>query len=175
LKARLAASHSKRLAHAHIERLSSAGALDVMPLVRGFGEEIRFPVEMRRVDIHNVQGDRAVPVGFVEVNAIAAMLAHLFKPQLLKAVDALIDQNTDHDAAMTPEKRAAATAETAAEVLLAARHLAELTWRAIDQGLPAAHAADADPIAVLGIEASPAPSRPPVEPGWPMVIERVGV
>jgi len=31
------------------------------------------------------------------------------------------------------------------------------------------------PLAVLGLEIVPAPARPPVEPQWPMVIERVGV
>jgi hypothetical protein len=65
-------------------------------------------------------------------------------------------------------------AEAAADLLLAERHLARLTWQAIDQGLAVTHAANADPIAVLALKVVPAPSRPPVEPQWPMVIERVG-
>jgi hypothetical protein len=48
-------------------------------------------------------------------------------------------------------------------------------WKALDQGLAVSHRPDADPIAVLGLVAAPAPTRPSVEPQWPMVIERVGV
>jgi len=111
----------------------------------------------------------------VETNATTAMLGFLFKTQTLKAVDALIDENTDTNAALSPEPRERATAETAAEVLLAERHEANLMWKALDQGLAVSHRPDADPIAVLGLVAAPAPTRPSVEPQWPMAIERVGV
>jgi hypothetical protein len=87
----------------------------------------------------------------------------------------VIDENTDTNAALSPEPRERATAETAAEVLLAERHEANLMWKALDQGLAVSHRPDADPIAVLGLVAAPAPTRPSVEPQWPMVIERVGV
>jgi hypothetical protein len=175
-RAPLPVSHTKPMARAQIERLAAAGAPDVMGLVRGYADEICFPDETRRVEIRNVEPQQgAVPIGFVEVSAVTAMLAHLFKPQLLTAVEALLEQSTDHEAALSPEQRERATAVTATHLLLAQRHLASLTWQAIDQGLAVTHAADADPLAVLGLEIVPAPSRPPIEPQWPMVIERVGV
>jgi hypothetical protein len=50
-----------------------------------------------------------------------------------------------------------------------------MVWRAIDGGLAVSHQSDVNPLAIMGLEIVPASSRPPVEPSWPMVIERVGV
>jgi hypothetical protein len=69
------------------------------------------------------------------VSAATALVAHLFKPQLLKAGDALLEQSTDHEAALAPPKRERARAEATADPLLAERQLASLTWQAINQGL----------------------------------------
>ncbi len=148
-----------------------ARAPDLSGLIRGFADEIRFPDETRRVDLHNVQSQGA-PVGFVEVSAVAAMLAHL---QLLNAVDALIDKATDDDTALSPEQRKRATAETAANILQAERHESALVWKALDQSLAVSHRSNIDPLAVMGLGIVPASSRPPVEPSGPMVIQRVGV
>src|SRR5262245_19875475 len=49
-------SYTKPKACEHIERLASAGAPDVMGLVGGYADEIQFPDETRRVEVHYVQG-----------------------------------------------------------------------------------------------------------------------
>jgi len=182
LKARLAEieaapvalSVTKAKARARVEQLAAAGRIDVAALVLGSGDAPRFATTSARAELFNTSPNGGVPVAFTEIPDAVALIAHLFKPQLLAAIDAELDAATDKAKALTPEERVRAATETTAEVLLAERHLASLVWAAIDKNLPAAHAPDADPIAVLGIEPVPAPPRPPVKAQWPMTIEPVG-
>ena len=173
-RAPLPVSVTRLLAHAWAEQLAAQGKLGVDGLINGYAATPSLPTESRQVKIANI-ADNQGAIGFVEITTTVAVICHLLKDQVLAALDAELEAKTDHSRALTPEARAAATEAARTDLLLAERHLASLVWQALDQGLPVQHAPDADPVAMLGIMPIPEPYRPPPEPQWPMVIERVGV
>ncbi|WP_156948925.1 hypothetical protein [Bradyrhizobium sp. WSM1417] len=147
-------SHAKARARAMIEQLAERGAVDVGPLVEA-DHEIVWPSTMTRLGLAAVagpDGTRVLGHAMGEQLDTQALLAWLLRDAIVVRLEAEIDAVADDAAALPAEARAEKLAEIASDVLSAERAEAALVWALQRAGQPIEHRADANPLAVLGIQ-----------------------
>lgn len=83
-----------------------------------------------------------------------ALIAWLFEKDLLKAVERLVDEDYEDEGALSPAARAARLKEIAAGVLALEYEEESLIEQAEAEGIAIARRSDADPRALLGLDAS---------------------
>ncbi len=89
-----------------------------------------------------------------------AVVAWLFRDDMIRAVCADVDANSQDEFALTDQARADKIAECASDALAVARTEEALICAAEAAGTPIPRRADADPRAVIGLsDALPAPDR----------------
>lgn len=148
-----------------IAQLAERGAPDVGALVE-VGHAISWPMTVQRLGLAAVvgkSGDRIVGDAMDEVTDTMALVAWLHRDALVARLEAEIDAIADDSAALSPEDRERKLAEIAQDRLVTERHEAALVRGMQGDGLPVEHRADADPRAVLGVEAVVA--QPAADPG----------
>lgn len=153
LAAPLPSSMAKAKAKAQIEALAEQGAPDIFRLIER-GEEIRWPALATSINTANLfapLGDGMVtsirgPLG-VKTPDAPALMAWLFRDQMLARIEQEIDAESDDTHALTPDAREAKVTELDAELLRLERIDAFLTEQA-----GAEHRADCDCRALLAVE-----------------------
>lgn len=147
---------AKQKMRAEIEALAEAGP-DVTGIVEHNGP-IGWPLTNYRFDVYNVPAPGVVAFG--QLVDPKALIAWLFKDQLIDRLSAEIDECADDNAALDAKARAEKEAEALSDILACEHAEAALIEQAQAQGLPVAYRVDCDPRAVLGFEWTAAP--PPV-------------
>jgi hypothetical protein len=141
-------SYAKRKMREQIERLAQRGAPDVSTLIE-HDRDIEFPTIQLRALVHNATPGAVV---FHEAVDVIGLVAFLMKPTLISALDALVDTESDGDAAaLSPEAREKAEAEVMADLLAVERDECALVWRAQSEGLQIEHRGDIDVRALLSV------------------------
>ncbi|WP_426615358.1 hypothetical protein [Bradyrhizobium sp. McL0616] len=147
---------AKAKAHAEITALADRG----MPLVEGLIEypdgRLGWPMTTMRLPlgaaIVGKTGDRLVGDATGELPDVIALVAWLLRPQLLKAVNDLLDASADDSTALSASDRDAKVIEIAADKLATERIQAALIWAMQSSGDAVEHPSDADVAAVLSVE-----------------------
>src|SRR5438552_1373638 len=110
------------------------------------------PADLRRelgghgAQVHNTE----VPsIAFAELEAATPLIVWLHADLIIKRLDALIDAESDDQAALSVEARQKAEAEVMADLLYVERQEAALVWAAQEQGLPCWHRSGCNPLAIL--------------------------
>jgi hypothetical protein len=85
-----------------------------------------------------------------DVVDVLGLFAFVQKAALLKALDALVDDEQDDAAALSHEARQQQEAEVMGDLLAVERDESWFVWRAMDERLPVDHRADCSPLAILG-------------------------
>jgi hypothetical protein len=88
---------------------------------------------------------------------VVGLVAFLLRPTLISALDALVDEEKDDAASLSHEERQRREAELREDLLSVERDEAALTWRAMDENLPASHRPDCSPLAILQVQLRTAP------------------
>jgi hypothetical protein len=129
-----------------VDQLAARGAPDVINLIE-HGGAVVWPTLRAQAEVHGAQ--RAL--AFLEMPDVVGLLAHLLKPTLIAALDALVMAEADDKAALTQTDRELRTAEVMADLMAVEREEAALTWRAVSERLPVEFRADIAVSALLGV------------------------
>jgi hypothetical protein len=105
-----------------------------------------WPMQRLQGSIVNAQ---APSFAVTEVPDVLGLFAFVHKDALLAALDALVSEEADDDAALTHEAREQQEAEVMGDLLDVERQEAALVWTAQAQGLPVEHRSDCAPQAIL--------------------------
>jgi hypothetical protein len=142
----------KKKMREEIENLAMRGVPHVGALVETFGA-IGWPRDAVALPLVAL-GEKGGPImgnAVGDAPDVLAMFAWLHRPALLKALDALVDSESDDDAALSVQAREVKLAELSRDKLATERMECALVWAMQDAGDNVEHR-DADPSAVLGIE-----------------------
>jgi hypothetical protein len=155
-------SFAKQLVREQVEQLAQRGAPNISGLVEhGDGKiEELFPRQLARAQVFNVAKSPAATAYF-ELVSPPAILAWLFKDQLIAALGREIDAEADDKAALTHEQRQQREAEVQGDLLSTERDICSLIWRGQAEGLPVEFPADISPLALLGLRLVTAPRAVP--------------
>jgi hypothetical protein len=150
-------SKAKAIARAEIERLATAGAPDVFPLVES-GQPIIWPTMKASVSAwREGRPDPFTPI--VKTTDSVSLLAFLFRDQMIAALEAEIDARADDAHALGDKERAEREAELLASILQTEREEESLIDVANEVGGTVLRRPDADARAVLGIASTDAPGE----------------
>jgi hypothetical protein len=164
-------NHCKAQMRAQIEALVQRGAPDVSLLIE-HDREIIWPMQSLQSEVYNAQPGATA---FAKTPDTSALLAWLFKDQLIAALDAEIAAEADDAAALTHEARQKAEAEAMSDLLAAEFSEAELVWRGQSEGLLCEHRGDCSPQAILGVALRTLPRAdelPETSPGLSWTLRR---
>jgi hypothetical protein len=142
-----------------VELLSAKGAPNVRDLIARDDGRLVFPKEMFRAQVFNTPKAPAA-TAYGEIVDPTALIAWLLKDQMIAALDALVDEQKDDAASLSPEMRQQRAAEVSGELLAAERSLATLVWAAQSQGLSVEHY-DCAPEAILSCRLATVPRALP--------------
>ena len=127
-----------------VEQLAVRGAPDPTLLLE-HGGDVVWPTLRVQSEVYGAERSLA----FHEAVDVVGLVAFLLKPTLISALDALVDEEKDNDAALTDEARQKAETEVMGDLLEQERLEAALIWTAQAQGLPIEFRGDCNPIAIL--------------------------
>jgi hypothetical protein len=137
-----------------IEALAMRSAPSVDRLIE-HNPELGWPqtmVQLPLVAISGERGERIVGTAQGEVPDVLGLMAWLFRPQLIKACEALVDTESDDSSALSQRDRETRFRELARDALLNQRAEAAIIWHMQQAGDAVEHRSDIDPRAVLGVE-----------------------
>jgi hypothetical protein len=140
----LPAAEANRIAAEQVERLAARASFNVGALIDK-GAALDFPKLSPHLASHLFGNAR---VGVVDVEAL---LARLFRPQILRAIQEDIDELAEDEIALLPGEKRQRLAFLEAKLLEGERLEEALIVAAEKVGLNMARRADADPRAVLGV------------------------
>jgi hypothetical protein len=142
----------KRKLRSELENRAMRAVPDVSAMIEHDGE-LGWPMTPQTLPLIALDPTGKPVIGRAEGNAIDAvgLLCWILRPQLLQAVEALVDSEADDDHAMSVTDREVKLAELERDRLVIERHEAALVWHGQAQGDSVEHRADASPAAVLGI------------------------
>jgi hypothetical protein len=147
-----------------VAALSINGEPDVSPLIERNADLIFSDVRLSAPVKGTTGGDAparyASLATWVQPNTLA-MMAWLFKPALIAALDREIDACADDANALLPEQREVKAAEINSDLLATERAESDLVWMAQSQGLPVEHRSDVSVLALLGMKLIAAPGLEP--------------
>lgn len=158
--ATLPADEAKKIARRQIAELAEKGRPNVLQLIEGRRE---FSFAKHFVGAPFAYGADGQIVGRAGRNGYEpdsiALLAWLFEPQLVAAVEKEIDSAADPSSALSDEQIAKKRGQLRAAILLAEREEEALIEAAEAAGIAIARRLDSDPRAVLGLADSCPPPR----------------
>jgi hypothetical protein len=139
-------------AHATIDALAERGRPSVDGLIEHDGA-LAMPQSEMALPLIAIGKDGTSIIGDARgtVDDALALVVWLHKGALVKAIDKLIDEDSDDSSALTATDRAVKLAEIASDKLMCERHEAALLWHMREQGDAAEFRVDADVLGVLGI------------------------
>jgi hypothetical protein len=143
---------TKKKMRSDIENLAMRGVPHVGALVETFGA-IGWPREAVALPLVAL-GDKGTPIvgnAVGDVSDVLAMFAWLHRPALLKALDALVDSESDDEAALSVQAREIKLAQIATDTLATERQEAALVFVMQEAGDNVEHRMDTNPCAVLGV------------------------
>jgi hypothetical protein len=142
----------KKKMREEIENLAMRGVPHVGALVETFGA-IGWPRDPLALPLVAI-GDKGVPLvgnAVGDVPDVLAMFAWLHRPALLKALDGLVDSESDDAAALSVEAREVKLSELAADKLATERVECALVFAMQEQSEAVEHRVDANPCALLNV------------------------
>jgi hypothetical protein len=142
------ASFAKQRMREQVEILAQRGAPSVSQLVEHSDGKFEFPLEMLRSQIHNVPNAPGA-VAYGEIVNPVAVVAWLFKDQMIAALDREIASEADDKTAISPDDRQRKEAVLLGDLLAVERDESFFVWMAMSQNMPVEFRADADPRAIL--------------------------
>jgi hypothetical protein len=142
----LPAAVAREKARAEIEAYANIGAPSVSLLVET-GARIDWPTSHVRSEI---MGEHRA-IGFHDAPDTLALLCFLFPKEITAALDRLIAEESDEEAALSPEIRQQRESELLSDLLAQEMIEAACVWKAIEAQAPIEFRADIDPKAVLQI------------------------
>jgi hypothetical protein len=137
-------AEAKRRIRAEIDRIAAMGEIDVSGAIEG-GDVLRWPVSTHHIPI------TGAGVGSLVQVDNTAVMAWLFRDQLIARLEAEVDLVADDAAALDDTDRAARLAEIASDQLATEREEVALIETAARTGLTIAHRADVSIEALLGV------------------------
>lgn len=162
---------ARKKMRARIEQLAEAGCPAVAQTV-DHDQPLGFKVRHDQVQILN--GDPAL-IGFTETPDAMSLLAWLLKDELIRKLDAAIDEAADDGIAMTHEQRRQAEAQVLADLLATEREEVWLIEAAQAQGLQIDFRPETSALAILSIKWVAAPPPGPREgDGQAGVVRHIG-
>ena len=146
-------AHVRAKIRAEVEALASRG----MPVVSDIVEHDRsvvWPMQRLQASVYNGE---TPTFASTEVVDTLALFAFVHQRALLDALDKLVTEEADDDAALSHADRETRAAVVAGDLLACEMDEASLTWSAIEQRLPVEHRADIAPQAILQVRLVTAP------------------
>jgi hypothetical protein len=142
----------------HLRELVEAAATRAVPDASAMiehNDELGWPQVTQVLPLVAIteKGERIVGSAQGELPDAVGLLCWLLRPQLLKALEALIDGEADDQAALSQKDRQARVIEIARDKLMIERQEAALVWAAQTAGESIEHRSDASPLAVLALAA----------------------
>ena len=166
----LPAALAREKARAEIEAYANLGAPSVSLLVET-GARIDWPTSHVRSEI---MGEHRA-LGFHDAPDTLALLCFLFPKEITAALDRLIAEESDEEAALSPEIRQQRESELLSDLLAQEMIEAACVWKAIEAQAPIEFRSDLDPKAVLQVRlVTLAQSMPGTSPGLAYDVIRAG-
>jgi hypothetical protein len=143
---------TKKKMREDIENLAMRGVPHVGALVETFGGIAwpRDPLSLPLVALGD-KGTQIIGDAVGDVPDVLAMFAWLHRPALLKALDGLIDSESDDSCALSQQQREVKCAAIESDALMIERHECVVIWDAQARGEAIEFRADTSPLAVLGL------------------------
>ncbi|MCK1669670.1 hypothetical protein [Bradyrhizobium sp. 153] len=156
---------------AQVEALAEQGRPDAASSIE-HGEPIEWPLANWQFEVHNVAPGA---VAFGRLIDPKALIAWLFKDQLIDRLSVEIDECADDEAALGDEERRERITQILADLLFVEREECALIEIAKQQGLPADYRDDCDARAILQIEwAAAPPPEPRADAGEAGIVRHIG-
>ena len=138
-------SYAKTRMRAQIDALAMQGAPNVSDLVE-HDRQIIFPTQQLRSQVYNTE----IPsIAFADAHDTVPLIAWLFKPAMIAALEREIDTEADDKSALTHEARQQQEAEVQGDLLAVERDESWMVWQAMSERLPVDHRSDCAPQAIL--------------------------
>ena len=142
----LPAAVAREMMRAEIETLSVEGAPDVSAVVER-GARITWPLVRLQSEVYGAE--RALAVA--QTPNVLALMCFLFKNEIATSLDRLIAEESDEEAALSPEVRQERESELLSDLLAQEMIEAACVWKVIEAQAPIEFRADIDPKAVLQV------------------------
>jgi hypothetical protein len=142
------AADSKRRMREAIENLAARGRPSVARMVEQGAGEIDFADEQYRVPVFT---DREAGIAALAIPDVLGLIAFLFKPALIAALDSEISSESDDGSALSEKQRAEQLAQIETDILAHERIEAALVWSAQVQGIGIEQRPDISVLALLGL------------------------
>jgi hypothetical protein len=161
-------SYCKQRLREMVAQLAARSVPDISSLIE-HDQDVQWP--MQRVQSQVIGAERSL--AFHEAVDVVGLLAFLFAPAMITALDALVDAEKDDKNSLSHEERQRRESEALSDLRAIEFEESSLVFRAQSEGLPCEHRADCAPQCILGVQLLVSPhanEAPGTTPGysWPM-------